>query len=125
MTGSGVRLTVSPYVLLREEKTMTRKNVRRSRSAAEKVGYRWMMRLLRAMDAAGRAGKREAEVTVHHVGVRAYGRPFKAFVAESRPAANEALAMLRGGSMPASVEYRKPGSAPHPKSYKVVLTARW
>lgn len=104
---------------------MTEKSGGRGKTAAEKIGYRWMMRLLRAMDAAGRAGKRETEVIVHRAGARATGLTFRAFVAESRPAAKEALAMLHGGSMPASVEYRKPGSGPYPNSYKVVLTARW
>ncbi len=99
----------------------------RRQTAAEKRGYRWMQRLLRAMDAAGKRGTREAEVVVHSVGMRKFRGEFRDFVARQHPAAREALAMLHNGSMPASVHYGKPTGAGgrYAASYTVTLSAQW
>lgn len=98
----------------------------RRETAAEKLGYRWMMRLLRAMDAAGKKGRREAEVVVRAVGVRNFRGGYRGFVAKHRPAVKEALAMMHNGAMPAGVRYGKPaGSGRYSRSFTVTLSSQW
>ncbi|HTK04298.1 MAG TPA: hypothetical protein VL500_01845 [Candidatus Eisenbacteria bacterium] len=110
---------------------MTAKTAKkRDKKAIERTAYRWMMRCLRAMEAAGRAGKRSIELVIKDVSRVAAPDGFRRFKAEHRPAADEAVAMMRNGSMPLDatfVEESIPadGRRPLRHRYKLVFTARW
>lgn len=111
---------------------MSKKRRTRRETAAEKRGYRWMMRCLRAADRAWAEGRRSVAVVVHHVGERRFGKGHEAFVAACKPGARHAVAMMRNGSMRVGFTFRKAGSGgdadferAFPQSHKLVLVMQW
>ena len=107
---------------------MSKKEKKRRRKKAEKIGYRWMMRCLRAVDKAKKEGKSKVEVIVHRVGKRQFGKRYKAFVAACKPAVRHAVEMMQNGSFRAGYTLRKAGAKgeaeierAYPLSHKVII----
>ncbi len=106
----------------------SKKERRAAKKVAERIGYRWMMRCLRAAEKAMEKGQASVEVIVHRVGKYRYGKRYKAFVAACKPAAKHAIAMMRNGSFRAGFTFRKAGTKgdtklerAYPLSHKVII----
>jgi phosphoserine phosphatase len=102
----------------------------RGKKAVERTAYRWMMRCLRAMDKAGLSRKRSVELTVHAAKARATRHGFRDFMKLWKPAAREALAMLRNGGFRVGCEFKTdavPGgeTSQFPRLYTIVFSAAW